>query len=428
MTQGKGKIFYGYAIMVACIVMLVVGTGIIVNTVNQFVLPITEATGMSRAAFTLYTSFQNIALMLTVPFLSKIYAKIKPKIMTIIGFLVMCAAYFMLSQCVEAWQFYVCGVFIGFGLAFVSTTTVGILINNWFIKNKGTVLGIAMAGSGFGSMIFNPIAQQLISSMSYQTAYMVLAAIMFVCFIPVLIIYVYKPEDKGMHPLGWEEKQAELAAKAKEAGEKDADAPKEILEGYTYKEAIRSPKFYLLAFVIICLSGMSMGTFQQMSAYLVGTGYEKAFAATVVSAISLFLMFGKFIWGFLRDRIGMKATFVIALSIFVLQYIVLLFVNVSPVLCYVQAVMFGLSFATPTMFAALLVNAAFGEKEYASIYGTMQFFFYFGPIICNPLTGAIFDMTGTYAPAFIFYAICIFLCLIIGLVMLRGKKTEKAKA
>ena len=139
-------------------------------------------------------------------------------------------------------------------------------------------------------------------------------------------------------------------------------------------------------------------------------------------------MFGKFIWGFLRDRIGMKATFVIALSIFVLQYIVLLFVNVSPVLCYVQAVMFGLSFATPTMFAALLVNAAFGEKEYASIYGTMQFFFYFGPIICNPLTGAIFDMTGTYAPAFIFYAICIFLCLIIGLVMLRGKKTEKAKA
>lgn len=428
MTQGKGKIFYGYAIMVACIVMLVVGTGIIVNTVNQFVLPITEATGMSRAAFTLYTSFQNIALMLTVPFLSKIYAKIKPKIMTIIGFLVMCAAYFMLSQCVEAWQFYVCGVFIGFGLAFVSTTTVGILINNWFIKNKGTVLGIAMAGSGFGSMIFNPIAQQLISSMSYQTAYMVLAAIMFVCFIPVLIIYVYKPEDKGMHALGWEEKQAELAAKAKEAGDKEADAPKEILEGYTYKEAIRSPKFYLLAFVIICLSGMSMGTFQQMSAYLVGTGYEKAFAATVVSAISLFLMFGKFIWGFLRDRIGMKATFVIALSIFVLQYIVLLFVNVSPVLCYVQAVMFGLSFATPTMFAALLVNAAFGEKEYASIYGTMQFFFYFGPIICNPLTGAIFDMTGTYAPAFIFYAICIFLCLIIGLVMLRGKKTEKAKA
>ena len=427
MTQQKGKIFYGYAIMVSCIIMLIVGTGIIVNTVNQFVLPITEQTGMSRAAFTLYTSFQNIALMLTVPFLSKIYAKIKPKTMTIIGFLIMCAAYCMLSQCTQAWQFYVCGVFIGFGLAFVSTTTVGVLINNWFIKNKGTVMGIAMAGSGFGSMIFNPVAQQLIGNMGYQTAYLCLGGIMFICFIPALALYVFKPEDKGLVPLGYEEKQAEQAAAAEAAG--GSGEKKEVVrEGYTYKEAIRSPKFYILAFVIICLSGMSMGTFQQLSAYLVGTGYEKVFAATVVSTVSLFLMFGKFIWGFLRDRIGMKATFVIALSIFVLQYILLLFVGTNPALCYVHAVMFGLSFATPTMFAALLVNAAFGEKEYTRIYSTMQFFFYFGPIICNPLTGMIFDMTGAYTIAFIVYAVCIFICLIVGLVLLRNKDSKKAAA
>ena len=426
MTQQKGKIFYGYAIMVSCIIMLIVGTGIIVNTVNQFVLPITEQTGMSRAAFTLYTSFQNIALMLTVPFLSKIYSKIKPKLMTIIGFVVMCAAYCLLSQCTQAWQFYVCGVFIGFGLAFVSTTTVGVLINNWFIKNKGTVMGIAMAGSGFGSMIFNPIAQQLIGSMGYQTAYLVLGVIMFICFIPALAIYTFKPEDKGLVPLGYEEKQAELAAKAEGAGDDAAEKKTVVLEGYTYKDAIRSPKFYILAFVIICLSGMSMGTFQQLSAYLVGTGYEKVFAASVVSAVSLFLMFGKFIWGFLRDRIGMKATFVIALSIFVVQYILLLFVGTNPALCYVHAVLFGLSFATPTMFAALLVNAAFGEKEYTRIYSTMQFFFYFGPIICNPLTGAIFDMTGAYTMAFIIYAVCIFICQIVGLVLLRGKGKKAA--
>ncbi|PNV65323.1 hypothetical protein C2L80_07240 [Rubneribacter badeniensis] len=421
MTQTKGRFFYGYAILVACIIMLIVGTGIIVNTVNQFVLPVTEATGLSRSAFTLYTSFQNFALMLTVPFLNKIYSKIKPKIMTVIGFLIMCAAFCLLSQCREAWQFYACGICIGFGLAFVSTTTVGVLINNWFIKNKGTVLGIAMAGSGFGSMIFNPIAQQLISTMSYQTAYMVLAAIMFVCFIPVLVIYVYKPEDKGLHALGYEEKQAELAAKAEAEG---SDEKKEVvLEGYTYKEAIRSPKFYVLAFVVICLSGMSVGTFQQLSAYLVGTGYEAVFAATVVSTVSLFLMLGKFIWGFLRDRIGMKATFVLALVISVVQYILLLFVSMNPALCYVQAVMFGLFYATPSMFAALLVNTAFGEKEYTSIYGTMQFFFYLGPIICNPLTGAIFDITGTYTPAFVIYAVCIFICLVIGMIILRNKKT-----
>lgn len=421
MTRGKRRIFYGYYMLATCLVMLIVGTGIVNNCAGQFITPVCDELGLPRSSMTLYLSFQNTALMIFVPFLGVIYKKIKPKLFTITGAAVMILSFAALSQCREAWQFWICGFVIGAGLATVSTSTVSMLMNNWFIKNKGLVIGIAMAGSGFGSMIFNPIAQQLISTMSYQTAYMVLAAIMFVCFIPVLVIYVYKPEDKGLHALGYEEKQAELAAKAEAEG---SDEKKEVvLEGYTYKEAIRSPKFYVLAFVVICLSGMSVGTFQQLSAYLVGTGYEAVFAATVVSTVSLFLMLGKFIWGFLRDRIGMKATFVLALVISVVQYILLLFVSMNPALCYVQAVMFGLFYATPSMFAALLVNTAFGEKEYTSIYGTMQFFFYLGPIICNPLTGAIFDITGTYTPAFVIYAVCIFICLVIGMIILRNKKT-----
>lgn len=416
MTQGTKRIFYGYYMLGACLVMLIVGTGIVNNCAGQFITPVCEDLGLPRSSMTLYLSFQNAALMILVPFLGIIYKKIKPKLFTICGAIVMIVAFALLSQCREAWQFWICGFVIGAGLAAVSTSTVSMLMNNWFIKNKGLVIGIAMAGSGFGSMIFNPVGQQLIAAYGYQTAYLILAAIIFVVFIPVMIVYRFKPEDMGLKPLGYVETQTA-----------DGTASGEVTRtGMTYKEAIRSPKFYILAFVIICLSGMSMGTFQQLTAYLVGTGYEKVFAATVVSTVSLFLMFGKFIWGFLRDRIGMKATFVIALSIFVVQYILLLFVGSNPALCYVHAVLFGLSFATPTMFAALLVNAAFGEKEYTRIYSTMQFFFYFGPIICNPLTGAIFDMTGAYSMAFIIYAVCIFICLIVGLVLLRGKGKQAA--
>ena len=428
MTQQKGKIFYGYAIMVSCIIMLIVGTGIIVNTVNQFVLPITEQTGMSRAAFTLYTSFQNIALMLTVPFLSKIYSKIKPKLMTIIGFVVMCAAYCLLSQCTQAWQFYVCGVFIGFGLAFVSTTTVGVLINNWFIKNKGTVMGIAMAGSGFGSMIFNPIAQQLIGSMGYQTAYLVLGVIMFICFIPALAIYTFKPEDKGLVPLGYEEKQAELAAKAEGAGDDAAEKKTVVLEGYTYKEAIRSPKFYLLAFIVLCLSGCGIGTFTHLQAYFTGIGLDPVFAASIIGITSAFLMIGKVIWGKVRDTFGPRPTLIIALSFFVLSYVLVLLVPLNTAVCYVFAVVFGLAYATPTVFSPLLTIASFGEKEFSSIYGSVQIFFYLGPIIGNPLSGAIFDGTGSYNAAWIVYGIAIFICLIAGSIMLSNKRKDKASA
>ena len=58
----------------------------------------------------------------------------------------------------------------------------------------------------------------------------------------------------------------------------------------------------------------------------------------------------------------------------------------------------------------------------------MQIFFYLGPIIANPLSGAIFDGTGAYSIAWIVYGIAIFICLIAGSIMLSGKDKNKATA
>lgn len=415
MTERK-KIFYGYYMLVACIVMLIVGTGIVNNCAGQFITPVCNALGFPRGSMTLYLSFQNAALMVIVPFLGVIYKKIKPKVFTMCGAAVMVVAFAMLSQCREVWHFWLCGLIIGIGFAAVCTTTVSILMNNWFIKNKGLVIGIAMAGSGFGSMIFNPVGQQLISTYGYQSAYIILAGIIFIFFIPVMIVYRFKPEDIGLKPLGY----------VTQEGEDGEDGHKEVVRtGHSYLEAIRSPKFYIVAFIILCLSGCGVGTFTHMQAYLTDTGLDKAFAAALISIISACLMVGKVVWGRARDKFGPRPTFIIAISLFVISYVLLLLVPLSRNICYVFAVIFGFAYATPTVFSPLLTIAAFGEKEFSSIYGSVQLFFYLGPILCNPLSGAIYDAWGSYANAWIIYGIAIFLSLILGTAMLSRLPKEK---
>ena len=423
--MARKKIFYGYVMLVCCLVMLVVSTGIVNNCAGQFVAPVCEALDMPRSSMTLYLSFQNFALMLLVPFLGAIYTKIKPRLFAAVGATVMAVAFGMLSQCQVPWQFWICGFFIGAGVMAVSTTTVSIIMNNWFIKNKGLVIGIAMAGSGFGGMIFNPIGQQLIANFGYLTAYIILACVMLVVFVPVIAVYRFKPEDMGLKPLGYEE--AQNAEGYKE--EKDAQGKEEVVrEGATYKEAIRSPKFYILAFIILCLSGCSVGTFTHLQSYMTGSGIDGAFAASIIGITSAFLMVGKVIWGKVRDAIGPRPTFAIALSCFVLSYVVVLMVPSNPMLCYLFAVLFGLAYATPTMFSPLLTIASFGEKNFSKIYGSVQLFFYLGPIVCNPLSGAIFDASGSYSTAWILYGAVILFCLIIGFIMLGHKASNKAKA
>lgn len=418
MTQEKKKIFYGYYMLVCCLVMLVVSTGIVNNCAGQFVTPVCEALGLPRSSMTLYLSFQNFALMVLVPFLGVIYKKIKPKVFAICGAAVMAFAFAMLSQCREAWHFWICGLFIGAGVMTVSTTTVSIIMNNWFIKNKGLVIGIAMAGSGLGSMIFNPLGQHLIAEYGYQAAYIILACIMAIVFVPIMIAYRFKPEDMGLKPLGYAEQGTGAEGEKSEV----------VRSGYTYKEAIRSPKFYLLAFIILCLSGCAMGTFTHLQSYFTGTGLDGGFAAAIIGITSACLMVGKVVWGRVRDWLGPRPTFIIAISCFVLSYVVILFIPMNANLCYVFAVLFGLSYATPTMFSPLLTIASFGEKEFSSIYGSVQLFFYLGPIICNPLSGAIFDTSGSYTSAWLLYGAVILICLVAGTIMLSKKSKHEEAA
>ena len=152
------------------------------------------------------------------------------------------------------------------------------------------------------------------------------------------------------------------------------------------------------------------------------------FAASIIGITSAFLMVGKVVWGRVRDQFGPRPTLIVALSFFVLSYVLVLLVPLNTALCYVYAAVFGLAYATPTVFSPLLTIASFGEKEFSSIYGSVQIFFYLGPIIANPLSGAIFDGTGAYSIAWIVYGIAIFICLIVGSIMLSGKDKNKATA
>ena len=130
----------------------------------------------------------------------------------------------------------------------------------------------------------------------------------------------------------------------------------------------------------------------------------------------------------MRDTFGPRPTLIIALSFFVLSYVLVLLVPLNNALCYVFAVVFGLAYATPTVFSPLLTIASFGEREFSSIYGSVQIFFYLGPIIGNPLSGAIFDGTGSYTGAWILYGIAIFICLIVGSIMLSNKRKDQSAA
>ena len=77
------------------------------------------------------------------------------------------------------------------------------------------------------------------------------------------------------------------------------------------------------------------------------------------------------------------------------------------------------------MFAALLVNAAFGEKEYTRIYSTMQFFSTSAPSFAKSAHWRDLRHDGRVHDG-VHLRRSIFICLIVGFGAVRGSKKAAA--
>lgn len=417
--EHKKKIFYGWFLCLSGTLMLIGGAGIVINSASQFLKPVCEALGVSRGQFSIYLSAVSVASMIFSPLIGKVFERWNPRFVTISGGCFMALMWTCLSFAEDIRLFYVLGFLIGVGSAFCGMVSVNILMNNWFHVSKGTAMGIALTGSGIGSMIFNPVASRLIESFGYQTAYRCMGLCILVCAVPMFILYRYKPQDIGLQPLGLEREDSR--------GEEQSAAA----EGIMRAEAVKTVDMWAVCFIIFGLSAGSMGIFTQLAAYFSDIGYEQNTAAGFVSVASFGMAFGKLFFGWLNDRVGTRKNFTLMTSLAVVG-ILLLFLARTTALTMAGAALFGIAVASPFVLSPQITLFAFGGKDFPNIYGFATFFLFLGPSLAPPLSGAIYDRSGSYAPAFTLYTALLASVLIVGLLLFaKGgyqNKTEQPAA
>ena len=404
------KIFYGWFLLAAVWLLTACSTGMFVNSMTQFQKPVCEAMGITRAQFSLSTSFISIAAMTLSPFVGKIFEKFNPRLIVTIGGLLMLTGWFGFAVVPNIQLFYGMAIIIGIGSGVAGAVVVNIILNNWFHAKKGFAMGFASTGSGFGSMVFNPLGSVLIVNFGYRTAFIGLGICAVLCLLPILLLFVYKPEYKGLSPYG----------------EGSADVGREEAEGYTRGEALRSPKFWGVCFIAFGLSSGGVGIFSQMAAYFTDIGYSPAHAATFVSIISLSMAVSKVFFGWLNDRLGTYRNFMIITGVSIIG-ILILFMASNRACAYMAAILFGITLSSTNVMSPLITVHAMGSKDFANIFGLVSFALYIGPIVAPPFSATVYDAMGSYTAAFLTYAGLYVLALAAGAFVLRDGCTAAGK-
>lgn len=414
----KQKFEYKWVIAAMCFLMVFTGLGFCSSAKSIYIVAITEALGFSRSAFLINDSFRYITTAIVSVFFGTMVHSFGTKKMVVAGLICLVISSFLYSVARKLFVFYLGGVFLGLGVAWTTTTMMGVVINKWFKKNKGTVLGAVLASNGLGAAvaihIVTPIIYQQGNAFGYQTAYKITAAIIMVVLIIVLIFYRENPPKEDIQ-------------ESLDTG-KESEKKKEEWRGFEFYEVTEKPYFYCL---IVCVFlHMLMGVGNIVTPHLNDVGLDASFVASALSIQVIALAIFKFVIGFIYDRFGIKVSTNICLVCSVFCKLLLFLITSSPLgkaLTVVYSILTALSAPIETVLLPILALDLFGERSYHKTLGILAAVTTTGQAIGTPALSLSYDIWQSYNVSFLISLISSVLILIaMNWAMLASKK-EKSR-
>lgn len=375
--------------------------GLMGNTVGLFYAPVSEEMGWSMTQVSFFMTIYPIVAAVCSPFAGRVfnkYAKTNVILAVVAG--VWCLTYIWSSTYTQLWQWTVYGVITGVLGGFLMYIPVPMLINNWFTKSKGIALGIAAAFVNIVPAICNPIVTAQIAAHGWRSVRLAVGIGLAVIVIPITLIFVRKfPKDKNT--VAWGE------------GEAVADstvAKPAALTGVSAKVATKSVAFWLALLAAACL--VSCATINQRIASLANArGFDPVAVGMASSIIMIGGILGKFILGGIRDKTNNAiVTGLVCAAFGLVGCGLFLAVGTAGVaIFYISILIYGFGYAGLTVVPPMVVEAAFGGKNFGQIYANVSIATCAASSITSYLYAAIIDSTGGYEGCFVlamvFYAI-----------------------
>lgn len=419
-TASTSRFHYAYLIVLTGIIITSIPVAMVISCAGIYFTPVSSYFGVSTAEVSLYYSILNIAMMVTVPIAGKLMSTMDLRIILSACVLIDGIALIALSFVGAVWQFYIAGVFLGIGTGPLVYLAIPTLINAWCKVRVGFFVGLCMAFTGIGGVIFNPIGTAIIatSDEGWRLSYLAFGVIILIITLPfTLFIVRSKPEDKGLLPYGAEQvAQGDVSTLAPEVG-------------VSASKAMRTLAFFAVAaFVgLITLNQMIYQFFPGYVSSLAGSGLPElaAYTGLIASACMAGQALGKVVLGALNDKSAVLGLLFGVVFGIVGVLLMMLLPSVA-VLLLVGSFLFGFVYACTTVESPLLTREVFGSRDYTNIYSRISMVSALAGAFAAVFWGFIVDLPNGYTLMFVLSLILMVLCLATGFLALQqGKKLEK---
>ncbi len=408
--------FYGWIIVVISFISLSFVWGAR-SSFSVFYLAILKEFGWSRASTALIFSLFIFTYGLISPLSGWLIDQFGPRKIISVGAIVLALGAFACSQANKVWHLYAFWGFIGaVGVSLSGLVPHAAVVTRWFLRRRGTALGIISSGLGSGSLLVI-IVQYLINIVGWRFTYNLMGAMIIGVILPLAALFQRsEAKDKGLLPDG----DAAGAIDSITISKSDTSVlviDKEwISKEWTLVGAMRSYRLWALFSCFFFFHGVAVAfLLAHQVAYVVDVGYSPIFAASIFSLYGITQTIGQ-AFGFINDRIGWERGYSLSciLSLIGIFCIFLIKDTTNPWLLYAYGIFVGIGSGLMIPAVTGAATDLFQGRHFGAIYGFITFGFGVGGAISSWLGGYLFDRFGNYKLNFAIsmLSICIACCSI----------------
>ena len=290
-----------------------------------------------------------------------------------LGVLVMMLAYAALATCRDALSYDLGAALLGIGFSLIGAVPALHVLSGWERRRQALVYGAYLACGGLGGALWPTVVVSAIGGLGDWRGYWwFMVALMGAVGTVALALIRENPVEPT----------EDLAA-----------------EGWSLGEALHTPQFYAIGCAIAATYLIASTVNAFTVSYLNLIGVAAGVAVAIFSIQSACHALFPILMGGLAERVGVKALLVGGLAIQAIGMLALAWGASLPVLS-LFAIGVGGGYGTIFLATTLSLEAYFGKRHFAAIFGANQLFTTIS-VIGPALVGAVADRTGRFDLSFL---------------------------
>ena len=375
--------------------------GICINSQGVFYAPMAESLGVYRGSVAMYQTLYTLSLAVSSIIAPKILNDNNFKKIVSISIIVTFFSILLTAFTRSLTIIYILSIIRGIATSFFNIVILTIVVNGWFIENRGIVSSIILAVAGVVGAIFSPVFTFLINTFNWETAYIANASVVLLFCFPFLIFPIsLKAEYLNYEPYG----------------KKEDTVSKETNKEFKYA-SISYLAIVLFSFLITATNGITAN----MPGYAESIGVGSYVEASMVSAVMIANIISKLLIGYISDKYNAFKANMIMLIIFMVGIVGLIFAS-DKLPLIVLSFIFGFVYSVTALGVAFISREFFGDNNYKKSFPIVSFAGSVGSALSISLIGYLYDFTGTYKTVFYIFTVIGLVC--ISLLLLANNKEK----